>query len=414
MALLKNLQEMKQRRAEVIAEMRELVETADKENRSLTTDENGKYDGLDKELDNLTASIQKREKLDAEEAKLSAAEAEKSGEKRSKIPGADDSTDKNIEYREAFRQFIVDPSQITTEQRNLLLEKRALSAVTGASGGYTVSEQIYNKLVDAMKHFGGMRPVANVIRTTTGADLPIPTANDTASEGELLGENTAATTGDVVFGQIIMKAYKYSSKVVLVPFELLQDSAFDIESFIAKKLGERIGRVTNKHFTTGDNASKPQGVITGATLGKAGVAGQVASVTYDDLVDLIHSVDIAYRTGAKFMMNDSTLKAIKKLKDSQGLPLWSRGMSDKEPDTIMGYPYIVNNDVPAMAASAKSILFGNFENYFIRDVKDIQLYRISDKYIESGQVGFLAFYRGDARMVDAGTNPIKYYQNSAS
>lgn len=415
MALLKSLQEMKQRHADVVAEMRTLVESADKENRGMTDEENTKYDSLDKELDLLKSSIQKREKLDAEEARLSAEDAQNTSENREKghASGGKNGIE-SAEYREAFRQFIVDPTQINPEQRNLLLEKRALSAVTGASGGYTVSEDFYNKLVDAMQHFGGMRQVSNVFSTTTGADLPIPTANDTASEGELLGENTTATTGDISFGQIIMKAYKYSSKVVLVPFELLQDSAFDIETYIARKLGERLGRITNKHFTVGDNSSKPQGVVTGATLGKLGAAGQTTSVTYDDLVDLTHSVDIVYRKDAKFMLNDSTLKAIKKLKDSQGLPLWSRGMTEKEPSTILGYPYQINNDIPTMAASAKSILFGNFENYFIRDVKDIQLYRISDKYIESGQVGFLAFYRGDARMVDAGTNPIKYYQNAAS
>lgn len=406
------LQAMKQKKADLVQEMRSILTAAETEKRGFTEEEDKKYSSLDNELDDINSKIQKREKLDREEVELAGKES------REKMPVGHKTGKKGInseEYRSAFMKYITNPGEISAEERSLLQENRALSAVTGASGGYTVPEGFYNQLVDAMKFYGGMRTArTNVFKTDTGNDLPIPTANDTSIVGELLGENTTATTGDVAFGQVIMKAYKYSSKVVLVPFELLQDSAFNIESFLAKKLGERIGRITNTHFTTGDGTGKPQGVITGATLGKAGAAGQTTSVTYDDLVDLIHSVDIAYRANAQFMFNDSTLKAIKKLKDSQGLPLWSRGMTDKEPDTILGYPYVINNDVPSMAASAKSILFGDFSNYFIRDVKDIQLYRISDKYIESGQVGFLAFYRGDARMVDAGMNPIKYYANPSA
>jgi HK97 family phage major capsid protein len=219
---------------------------------------------------------------------------------------------------------------------------------------------------------------------------------------------------DIAFGQVVLKAYKYSSKTVLVPFELLQDSAIDIEAYIAQKLGERIGRITNQHFTTGTGTNQPQGVVPFSTLGKTGANGQTTSVTYDDIVDLEHALEPAYRRRARFMMHDQTLRAIKKLKDSQGRPLWLPGLAVREPDTILGYPYVINQDMPQMAASAKSILFGDFSNYFIRRVMDLTLFRITDKYVETGQVGFLAFMRTDGRGVNAGVSPVVHYANSAT
>lgn len=411
----KTIQELKQKRFGLYQEMRGIIDAADNEKRGMTPDETEKYENLDKEVDNLTAEIAKREKLQEQERQF--AERQEQDEKRKYENRREGKSNilESEEYRSAFVQYLTNPSELSNEQRSILMEKRALSAVTGASGGYTVPQGFYNQIQDAMKFYGGMRQSrATVMKTSSGNDLPIPTSNDTSNVGELLGENTGAATQDLAFGQVIMKAYKYSSKVVLVPFELLQDSAFNIEQFLARKLGERIGRITNTHFTTGDNSSKPQGIVTAATLGKTGATGQTTSIIYEDLVDLEHSVDIAYRSNAEFMFHDSTLKILKKLKDSTGRPLWLPGLEVKEPDTILGYKYTVNNDIASMAANAKSILFGDLSNYFIRDVMDIQLFRISDKYIESGQVGFLAFYRGDGRMVDAGMNPVKYYANSAT
>jgi len=206
----------------------------------------------------------------------------------------------------------------------------------------------------------------------------------------------------------------YTSKIVRISFQLLQDSAFDLESWLARKLGIRIARITNEHFTVGTGTSQPEGVVTGASQGKVGASGQTTSVTYPDLVDLEHSVDRAYRTNGQWMFHDSSLKALKKMEDSQNRPLWLPGIAQREPDMILGKPYIVNNDMPEMAASAKSILFGDFSAYCIRDVLGVQLLRLVERYADYLQVGFLAFARHDGGMLDAGTGPIKYYQNSAT
>jgi HK97 family phage major capsid protein len=158
--------------------------------------------------------------------------------------------------------------------------------------------------------------------------------------------------------------------------------------------------------------------VTGATLGytagNSTTSGETTSITYDDLVELEHSVDPAYRKNARFMMSDTALKTVKKLKDGIGRPLWMAGLAVKEPDTINSYPYVINQDVAVPAASAKTVLFGDFTNYFIRRVAGVQVLRLTERYADYNQVGFLAFQRWDGQLVDAGTHPIKYLQQSAS
>jgi HK97 family phage major capsid protein len=413
MAHFQDVIELRRQRAGIVKQMQEILDRATEEKRELTAEENQQVDKIIADEEELRKKIERLEKaedaiksLEGHENRFKADDMEKRQKK---------------EYRDVFKKWIISgTSRMTEEERSILYkngtdeETRALSATTGTAGGYTVPQGFYDQIIEAMKWFGGMRQVANVFSTDAGNPLPIPTVNDTANLGELLAENTQAATQDVAFGQTTLNAYKFSSKMILVPIELLQDSAFDVEAFLAKKLGERIGRINNQLFTTGTGTAQPQGIVTAAVSGKVGQTGQTTSVTYDDLIDLEHSVDIAYRSGAKFMFNDQTLKAIKKLKDSQGRPLWLPGLAFKEPDTINGYSYQVNNDVAVMAANAKSILFGDFSNYWIRDVKAIQVVRFNEKFMDYGQVGFLAFSRADGKLVNAGTNPVAYYQNSAT
>jgi HK97 family phage major capsid protein len=270
-------------------------------------------------------------------------------------------------------------------------------------------------MVETMKFYGAMRQVSEVITTATGATLPWPTNDDTANVGAILSENTQVTEQDVTLGQQDIGAYMYTSKLVRVSLQLLQDSVLDFETWLARKLGERIGRIQNTHFTTGTGTAQPEGVQTNATIGKTGASGQTTSVTYDDLVDLVHSVDPAYRNSGRvqFMMADSTLGAVRKLKDSQNRPLWEPSVQVGVPDRVLGYSYIVNQDMPAMAASAKSILFGDFfAGYLIRDVQDIQTLRLSERYADYLQLGFLAFARADGTPQD--TAAIRAYRNAAS
>ena len=289
-------------------------------------------------------------------------------------------------------------------------EARAQS-LTSSAGGYTVPQGFINQLEASLLAFGGMREVATVLRTAEGNDLPIPTVSDHANVGAILAENTQVAEQDITFSQITLKAYKYSSKLIRVSAELLQDSAIDLESFIGGALGERIARILNTHFTTGDNSSKPQGI----TASGAGVtAASATAITYGELVELQHSVDPAYRGNAKFMMHDSTFKAIRKLLDGQNRPIFQPDITAASPGTLLGSPIVINQDCATIAASAKAVFFGDFSKYIIRDVQDFTLLRLEERYADYHQVGFVGFSRHDGRILDAGTDPIKHLVLAAS
>jgi len=279
-------------------------------------------------------------------------------------------------------------------------------------GHYTVPDEMMRPLEVAMLRFGGMRQVATIIRTATGAELPTPTINDTSNAGALLGEGLEHTELDTEFSQLLLHAFKYTSKRVPVSVEYLQDNAIDFVGRIGGLLGERIGRITNTHFTTGDGNAKPNGIVTAATSSGITTAADDA-ISYDNVIDLKHSVDPAYRDGARFMLNDTTLKILKKIKvpqfsgDTAGQPLWRAGMAASEPDSIDGDPYTINQQV-ASGVSAKAMLYGLLNKYLIRDVRDVTLVRLDERYAELGVVAFLAFSRHDGDLLDAGTHPVKY------
>lgn len=301
--------------------------------------------------------------------------------------------------------------------------RNTMSTTTPGEGGYTVATEVAASVLDALLAHGGMRAVAEVIRTAQGNPMSFPTSDGTTEEGEIIAENTTATDLDISFGTKSLPVYKYSSKVVTVPFELLQDSSVDVEAFVRGRLVNRLGRITNKHFTTGTGSSQPNGLVTAASSGKVGTTGQTATVIYDDLVDLEHSVDPAYREAPAcgFMMNDSSVKVVRKIKDSTGRPIFVPGyesgvpgVSGAAPAQLLGRPITINQNVAAMAANAKSILFGDFSKYVIRDVMQVEMFRFTDSaYAKKGQVGFLAWMRAGGNLIDVG-GAVKYYANSAT
>lgn len=290
-------------------------------------------------------------------------------------------------------------------------------------GILTVPDEMIAPLERALLSFGGMREVATVRRTNTGADWPIPMNNDTSNTGAILGEGSEHTELDPSFTQLILNAFKYTSRRVGVSVEYLQDNAIDAVTVIGEMLGERIGRITNQHFTTGTGSSQPRGVATAAADSTVTWASETAP-TYDELMEHKHSVDPSYRRrGAVWMFNDTTLKEIKKIKvaqfsgDTGGFPLWRPGLSVGEPDTIDGDRYVINQDVATADqespnVSERAILYGDFSKYWIRDVRDITLVRLDERYAELGVVAFLAFSRHDGDLLDAGTGPVKYAQSA--
>lgn len=301
--------------------------------------------------------------------------------------------------------------------------RNVMSTTTGSEGGFTVQTDVATSVLDALKAFGGMRDVATVLRTEKGNPMSFPTSDGTAETGEIIAENITATSADPVFGTKALAVYKYSSKIAAVPFELLQDSSVDIEAFVQARLVTRLGRITNTHFTVGTGVAQPTGVITAATTGVTGAVGQTVTIIYDSIINLIHSVDPAYRAlgNAKFMMNDASVKVIRQIKDSSGRPIFVPGYDGTQggaamsaPDTLCGYPIVINQDVAVMAANAKSIAFGDFSYYYVRDAMDISMFRFTDSaYTKLGQVGFLAWMRSGGNLIDVG-GAVKLFVNSAT
>lgn len=375
-------------------------------------------------LDELLASI---EAIDAEiqrEQRLAALEGQSEAALRNaatRTPGQHNAA------TGALRAYLTGGMQALNEAQRAELHARvtpdiraAMSTGTSAEGGYTVAAEYARTLEEAMRAYSGMMEASTILNTATGAAMNFPTADATAETGEIVGENTAATTGETTFGNTSLAVYKYSSKKIALPFELLQDSFLDIEAYVQGLLAMRLGRIVNTHTTVGTGVSQPRGIVTGSALGRTGVAGQTLSVTYDDLVDLEHSVNRAYRQGAGvgFMMADSSLKVVRKIKDSNGRPIfvpgYEQGNPGGAPDRLLNRPIVINDDVPVMAANAKSILFGELKKYVIRRVMDLTLFRMTDSaFTLNGQVGFVAFQRMGGNLIDAG-GAVKHYANSAT
>lgn len=315
-------------------------------------------------------------------------------------------------------------SALSPEQRQAMVARQnpdiraAMSTTTGTEGGYTVATEYNRELIEAMKMIGGVRPVAHVFQTATGASMNFPTTDATAEEGEIVGQNQAVGTGETTFGNATMDVFKYSSKKIALPFELLQDSMFNLEIYIKRLLGQRIGRITNRHYTVGTGVNQPRGLITAAAVGKTAATGGTTTVTYDDLVDLEHSVDPAYRAMASYMFHDDSLKVLRKIKDGNGRPIfvpgYETGNPGGAPDRIMGRTFSINQHMAPMAANAKSIAFGDMSKYFVRDVMDLTLFRMTDSaFTLLGQVGFVAFMRSGGNLIDVG-GAVKVFQNSAT
>lgn len=453
------VQELREQKGRLANEADEILKKAAAEQRSdLTKEEDDKFEAIHADIEKLSKQIERMDKqaavVESLESKGRRSEAPQPGAHRTS-PLAISAKDRDRAFRTWLLAGSIDPNitaKITPEERDFAKrcgfdpafkgvnfqmlagsqlrsvqpadvrawrdeERAALTGAQGTTttGGYAVADGAMQALEVALLQFGAMRQVATVIRTATGGPLPFPTVNDTTQKGRLLSENTGATETEMTFGQLVLDAYKYSSDYILASVEFIQDTSIDVGAFIGNALGTRIGRLQNDHFTTGTGSSQPKGAVAAAASGVTSVADPP---TYDNFVDLLHSVDPAYRPNARFMMNDATLKTIKKIKvlqysgDTTGIPLWAPGLTMGQPDTILGFPYVINQSMASPGSTAKKVLFGDFSKYLIRDVRDITIIRLEERFAELHQVAFLAFARSDGDLLDAGTNPVKYMQQS--
>ena len=404
-----DLQEWRNERGRILKAQEEVLSAARSEERLPTAEENQKYDELEARYNELGQAIQRHEKLEAEKASI-IEQTEAIKHER-----------KEVDPKLAFRKFLrFGYSALDAEERKAaFVEKRGTNdqvTTTDSLGGYTVPEFWFDEIVKYMAQYSGMLEAGNIIRTASGGTLNFPYVNETAVTGALITEGTADTVSDITFANIQLDAYTYTSKVVKVSYELLNDSAYNLDAFIQGLLAERLGRAINTALTTGDGSSKPNGIATAASAGKTAAATN--AITRDEIVDLIHSVDRAYRSGPNvaFMLHDSTLAAIKKLTvgSADDRPLWQPSIESGTPGLLEGYPIVVNNDVAELTdgASSEVAFFGDWSKYYIRMVNDFELRRLVERYADERCVGFFGFMRVDGDLID--TTAIKSLTLAAS
>ncbi|NRR28884.1 phage major capsid protein [Oxalobacteraceae bacterium] len=406
---MKSIQALREQRQQLAKEARNQM--ANKGDRAWTKEDQTAFDARADLIDSIENEITAIEKVMAFEVE----EHSRDVENFRSNPGA---LAENNNPRALFVKLLREGPQGMSREEIAEI-RNTMSTTTPSQGGYTVQTDVAKELIDILKAYGGMRGVASSITTSTGNPLGYPNSDGTSEEGEWVAENIQASSADASFGTVALNPFKASSKIITIPMELLADTSIDIIAMVNKRIRDRIGRTMNKGFTTGTGTGQPNGFVTAASVGKIGASGQTVTVLYDDLVDLQESIDQAYQDAGtcRWMMHQQTRKVVRKIKDGAGRPIWAEsyeaGIKTGTPAQLLGSDVTINNDMAQPAANAKTIGFGDYSKYMIRDVLDVTLFRFDDSaFATKGQVGFLAWSRAGGNLLDV--NGIKLYQQSAT
>ncbi|WP_411906277.1 phage major capsid protein [Rhizobium mayense] len=406
---MSKISELREKQLKIVADARALRdEITDDTTEARVAEIDAAHDKAMAEYDRIGERIAREEALEARQAELDAVEDTRRplGEDRARKPGGSDGRSADERRAEAFRSYLrVGFENMSQEQRQIVREMRAGPQATspGADGGYLVPQGFMAELVKSLKAWGPMLDpgVTRFLNTAAGNTIPWPTMDDTSNTGALIAENAQVSLAEMAFGTKMLEAYKYTSGVVLVSSELLQDSALDVEAIIRDAMAERIGRIANLHLTTGDGSAKPHGIV--AAAGAGATAASATAISFDDIIELYHSVDPAYRAdpSCRFMFNDGTLKALRKLKDGEGEYIWQpANVSLGQPDTILNQPYSINQAMASIATGNKTVAFGAFNRYVVRRVNEFSIRRLVERYADYDQTGFIGFTRFDGELLD--------------
>lgn len=381
------LKELIEKRGKLVTDARAALDEITKNtDESRAAELEKRHDDIMADFDKTEALITRAQRVEDAEKRQAEAEDEQRARNRplSDGEGRGQDTGDAMEYREVFHKFIThgaDVNELSGEERAILRagaqpakEFRAQNTGTGTAGGFTVPTELANQIIKSMAAWGPMydEDVTTTMTTASGNPIKIPTVDDTTVTAEKHTEGAALTDDggkDVTFGQKSLDAYVYDTEFVRWSMELGQDSIFNFESLLGELLGERLGRIANRELTVGDGVGDPNGIVTASTLGVTAAAA--GALTSDEIIDLIHSVNPAYRQSPKvrFMFNDQTLASIRKLKDSEGRYIWSGGdIQNGVPGTLLGYRYSINQAMAGIAATNRTMIFGDFGKYFVRKV----------------------------------------------
>lgn len=388
------IKQLTEQRGQILADMKAILSKAETEKRDLTTEENAKFDELNTKAEGIQKNIERAQRVYDIEQTITGNKGTEQRIGRDDVNTPEQQADQKAqEYRAQFDQFLRGANPVE------------LRALTVAGQGVVGDRPFYNQLVTAMKSYAGVIEAgAEVIPTTDGNPLTVPTANDTSNTGRLVAEGaTNANVTEPTLGVMTLGGYKFDSDWIKVSLELLRDAGYPVETTITNMAAERLGRAFNTYATTGTGTGQPKGFTVAGTVGKTCAATN--AVTYDELLDWVHSLDAAYRNGGRcrIMLADSTLAAIRKLKDGANRYIFESGAAGA-PNTILGYQYVVNNDMANLSSGAASIVaaIGDFQRYKVRMVAQPELIRANELFISDGLVGFKVFQRIDGNLADTG------------
>ena len=382
--------ELREKRAKAWEAAKAFLDSHRNDKGVLSAEDDAAYTRMEQEITDLGKEISRMERREALDAQLN-------------LPVNHPLTGKPLNGRETaktgrasdeYRQNFWNMMRSKTPMPQVV---NALQIGTDSEGGYLVPDEYERTLVEALEEENVFRQLAKVIRTSSGdRKIPVVATKGTAS---WIDEEGAYLESDDSFGQVSIGAYKVGT-MIKVSEELLNDSVFDLEAYISREFARRIGAKEEEAFFTGDGSGKPLGVLAATGGAETGVtAASATAITADELIDLFYSLKAPYRRNAVWVLNDSTIKAIRKLKDNQGQYLWQPSLTAGAPDLLLGKPIRTSAYMPAIVADAKTVAFGDFSYYWIADRQGRSFKRLNELYAATGQVGFLASQRVDGKLV---------------
>lgn len=396
--------ELRSERARVVGELRALIDRAEAENRDFSGEEIQTEERLQGEISALTSRIERQERADQFDRYNPTVTAE--------VSDRDGGGDQQVSAADEFRSFFAGKAE---RARTFQVERRDdpphdLNKGTDVEGGYTVGEDFVTSLYEEMEEFSVIRQAGPTVLTTArGDDLLIPKTDD-FSQAAIVGEGSTIGKSNPTFDQVKLGAYKYAF-IMTASRELIEDtSVSNLIGFFAQQGGRALGDASGEHFVAGTGSGQPQGIITGATVGKE--ASATAALASDELFELYHSVIRAYRVRGTWLMHDDSVLAIRKLKDSDDNYLWQPGLQAGQPDRLLGRPVFPDPHVPTIEAGAKPIAFGDMSGYYVRDVGAVEVVRSDEYLFDSDQIAWRFLVRTDGKLVD--TSAVKTLQMAAS
>ena len=382
--------ELREKRAKAWDAAKAFLDSHRTDKGTLSAEDDATYSRMEQDISDLGKEIARMERREALDAELN----RPMNKPLTGKPMTGNDTAKTGRATDEYRQNFWNAMRAKAPMPSVL---NALQIGTDSEGGYLVPDEFERTLVQALEEENIFRQLAKVIRTSSGdRKIPVVATKGTAS---WIDEEGAFVESDDAFSQVSIGAYKLGT-LIKVSEELMNDSIFDLESYISAEFARRIGAKEEEAFFTGDGSGKPLGILAASGGAETGVtAASATAITADELMDLFYSLKAPYRKNAVWVLNDSTIKAIRKLKDNSGQYLWQPSLVAGTPDTILGRPVKTSAFMPAIGASQKTIAFGDFQYYWIADRQGRSFRRLNELYAANGQVGFLGTQRVDGKLI---------------